>query len=174
MPELVVAVITTLVGSIGGYFVGVHLERQRTQEWARKERWSFKRSLYEDLLQATGAFRSAQTNQFITAKWIVKLKNADPITDAERRLRDELDASAPELAKKSEAADDMFKLALQRAAFLGEDVAAAITDFRTCFSNAPPGDHVEAQRNRSEHWMKCVGTLELKIQAAAKRDFEQL
>jgi len=41
---LFAAVITGLLG----LFAGVHLERERSREWARKEAWAYKRQTYEE------------------------------------------------------------------------------------------------------------------------------
>jgi len=55
METILAAAVTGLLGLFAvtvagllGLFAGVHLERERSKEWAKKERWAYKRETYEE------------------------------------------------------------------------------------------------------------------------------
>jgi len=61
METILAAAVTGLLGLFAvtaagliGLFAGVHLERERSQEWARKEGWAYKRQTYEETFNLLG------------------------------------------------------------------------------------------------------------------------
>ena len=142
---LLVAIVAGALGVLGG----ILLERQKSQEWARKERWTFKKSIYEDAFQAIASARLA------SAIW---KKNSDS-------------ASAEEAQKAFRKLSLLFN---RIEAFCDEPAAAAIEKFHDRFRRLSELSEKARDSEIITTQIDVLRELEVALQKEARKDFTEL